>query len=143
MSEERDWREAKPKWAIEAAAAEMKQWQITAALAWPREANPEPMPFRWVDYDRCIGEPVAGTYWSTNHGVERVDIRKKDETDKTWKSWMFRSGRRDWTASITRGPLYATERDAALALLWAKCEESARKLHSVNEILRTASEAMQ
>ncbi|QDP60515.1 MAG: hypothetical protein Unbinned338contig1000_8 [Prokaryotic dsDNA virus sp.] len=140
MTEERDWREAKPKWAIEAAAAEMKQWQITAALAWPREAKPDPLPFMWVDYDRCIGEPVAGTYWSCTSHVRKVSIRERDESEKGWKSWRFKEGNYDWNERIIRGALYRTEREAALAQLWAKCEDAAKTLHSANEILRTASD---
>jgi hypothetical protein len=134
MSEERDWRKAKPKWVVDAAEAEMRQWQLTAALSWPTELKPEPMPFRWGDYDRLTGDPVAGEYWQING--HKVAIRSRQESDRGWKRWYFRTGGGNWTDNVTRGALYASERDAWLATLWRKCEDCAEQLAHIRAMLR-------
>ncbi|KQI67016.1 hypothetical protein AN189_17475 [Loktanella sp. 3ANDIMAR09] len=139
----RDWRDAKPKWAIDAAKSELEQWQITAALSWPQEAKPEPVPFQWGDYDNLHGEPVEGVYWTATHGVRRVEIREKNETDVGWKKWRFKIGDGQWSSSVTRGPLYPTQRDAFLALVWAECENAAKRLHTFKGMLRVATEVTQ
>lgn len=42
---DRNWREAKiPQWAKDAIKAEMKTDALRAALSWPTEAKPEPLP---------------------------------------------------------------------------------------------------
>lgn len=136
MSQKRDWRELNaPKWAKDAVEQELHQWKLSAALSWPTEAKPEPMPFRWGGYDRCIGDPVAGEYWTTSsRGVTPVEIRERNDGDKTWNPWLFRAGRNvEWSARVVRGPLYATEHDARLALLWNECEEAAKRLMKLRE----------
>jgi hypothetical protein len=137
----RDWREAKPKWAIDAAQAEMKRWEVTAALSWPQEARPEPLPFQWGEYDTVHGTPEPGTYWNTGRYASRVEIREKVKGDVTWKRWLFREGvREEWTTSVVRGPLYATEREACLAALWNACEAAAPALAAARAKLLTASD---
>jgi hypothetical protein len=50
MTDTRDWRDAKlPQWARDAVQTEIDQWRLTAALSWPTEAKPEPLPFRWME----------------------------------------------------------------------------------------------
>tara|TARA_R110000787_G_scaffold42047_1_gene103358 strand:+ start:23 stop:457 length:435 start_codon:yes stop_codon:yes gene_type:complete len=144
VTENRDWREAKPKWAIDAATAEIAQWQITAALAWPQEARPEPLPFGWGGYDQPYGTPEPGTYWNNGRYASRVEIREKVKGDVTWKRWLFREGgREEWTTSVVRGPLYATEREACLAALWNSCEAAAKLLAYARAKLLTASDCVE
>lgn len=125
---ERDWKEAKPKWVVEAAIAEIDAMRIRLALRWPDEARPMPVPFRWGDYDRLYGEVVPGEYFSAHYG--RVEIRKKNPDETGWKDWRFKSSSwgNKWTDSVIRGPLYLTEHEAKLARLWAACDEAAKKL---------------
>ena len=142
---EKDWRAAKiPKWVVEAVEAEMHQWRLTAALAWPTEAKPEPAPFWWGGYDRLTGTVVPGEYWQGSRDafsggrVHRITIRERGEydTDDAYRrAWRFKVYDGDWTASVPRGSLYASEHDAWLALLWEQCEESAKHLMAIRSRL--------
>lgn len=143
MQETRDWREAKlPQWARDAMQTEIDQWRMTAALAWPTQAKPEPLPFRWGEYDRLTGVPRSGTFWSVGlHSVDHFDLcRTQDLQDadrdyiggETWKPWVFRTstgGR--WHTSVVRGPLFDNEADAKLYRRWLMCEDFARQLMKV------------
>jgi hypothetical protein len=143
MTNIRDWRDAKlPQWACDAVQAEIDQWRLTAALAWPTEAKPEPLPFRWSDYDRLTGEPVPGQYWTGHLGrVERfwlarqVDLTEEEKTNfggRKRSTWAFKTsegGR--WHTLVQRGPLFASEREAKLYRRWLMCEDFARQLMKV------------
>lgn len=128
--ETRDWRDASgPKWAKDAAQAEIDAFRLTAALSWPTEARPEPLPFRWGEYDRLSGDPVAGDYWAAGRTVQQVSIAPQDgKTGSRWRRWIFSYDGSGWTTSVQRGPLFATERDARLWVLWNECEAAARRL---------------
>ncbi len=128
---DRHWKEAKiPAWASTAISAEIDAWKLTAALSWPREAKPEPLPFRWGDYDRLFGTPVAGEYWAViGSRMVHFYLRPANELlHKTWKTWAFSDDGEKWTDYVVRGPLFATERDARLFLHWKACEDSAKLL---------------
>ena len=57
---ERNWRDAKiPQWVKDSIATEMAQWELTAALSWPTEPKPQPLPFHWGGYDRLHGEALS------------------------------------------------------------------------------------
>jgi hypothetical protein len=128
-SEKRDWRDAKiPQWVKDSIADDLHEWKLTAALAWPKEAKPAPVPFSWGDYDRPIGSPVAGIYWSANGKARKVEIREKTAEDTGCKPWRFNEDGRGWSSNVVHGPLFSSERDATLYLLWSACEECARKL---------------
>lgn len=139
MSDERNWREAKiPQWAKDSIAAELTQYQMTAALAWPTEPKPEPLPFRWGDYDREYGTPIAGTYWNAvwsigSGRVSKVHLDRNEGKVQRWKYWLFSSDGENWSTSAVRGPMFANEHDARLWLLWEACEEFARKLMKLRE----------
>jgi hypothetical protein len=140
MTDAKSWRNAKlPKWMQDSIEADIGAWQLTAALAWPTETRPEPLPFRWGEYDRLMGEPYPGTFWSAHatriqkFDLERVkNLSGADQTyigGETWKTWAFRTsegGR--WHTTIQRGPLFAMERDARLYILWRECENAAEHL---------------
>ena len=140
MTDARDWRDAKlPQWVKDAAQAEIDQWRLTSALAWPTEAKPEPLPFHWGDYDRLTGVPVPGQYWvATSRGVDTFMLATASELQpedrlylggEMWKKWVFKTsegGR--WHTSVQRGPLFASERDARLYRRWLMCEDFARQL---------------
>lgn len=130
MMEDRNWRDAKlPQWVKDSIAAELRANQLTAALSWPTEAKPEPLPFRWGDYDRLIGEPRDGMFWSVAHGVEPVHIKaNRGQHGQTWKDWAFSDDGEQWHTTVRRGPLFETERDARLYHLWSECEAAAKKL---------------
>ncbi len=127
---ERNWREAKPKWVVDAAETEMSAMRRRLALRWPDESRPTPMEFWWGEYDRLTGEPVAGEYFyhSFDGHVYRLLIR---QAAAGWKRWEF-SGKGDhWHTSVTRGPLYAAEREAKIAALWAACDRAAGELEKL------------
>ena len=128
---ERDWKEAKPKWVVEAAQAEIATMTCRLALRWPDEARPTPLPFHWGDYDQLHGDAYEGTYYfvSGRSHVGSVEVRRKTPDDAGWKEWRFReNGRGDFTVSVVRGPLYETEREANLARLWEACDRAAENL---------------
>lgn len=140
MQETRDWRDAKmPQWARDAVQAEIDQWRLTAALAWPTQAKPEPLPFQWGEYDRLTGDPRPGTFWAVSESridkfdlARAADLSAEDKTylgGQTWKTWAFRTsegGR--WHTSVQRGPLFDNVADAKLYRRWLLCEKFAREL---------------
>ena len=128
--EARNWRDAKtPQWVKDSIAAEIKAWELTAALSWPTEPKPAPLPFRWGDYDILHGEPVPGTYWSVSSTYAQcAHIRSKQNGDEGWKEWRFSRDGEKWSVQVARGPLFATEREALLWVLWEICEAAADNL---------------
>jgi len=126
MTEQRDWRNARiPQWVMDAVNAESKALHLTAALAWPQEARPRPVPFRWGEYDSLKGEPSEGLFWGADGAVH---IRKKPDGHS---SWQFSSDGKRWSDCKVRGPLFRTERDARLNKLWDYCKECARTLAEI------------
>lgn len=134
---EKHWSDAKlPKWVVESIEKEMKAQRLTSALSWPTEAKPEPLPFRWGDYEMCYGDPVPGTYYGVEgrFSVRKVSIRTKQSDDAGWKTWRFDIGS-GFSSSVFRGPLFETEKDAKLYALWMKCEECAAEILYLRERL--------
>lgn len=134
---DKDWRTANaPKWAIEAAEAEIERLKLAAALSWPREPKPDPVSFSWGDYDHIQGDPQPGIYWTNLFGTRAIEIALTDKSViNSYKKWMFREVGKDWTAYVTRGPLYRSERDARLAKLWEECEDAANRLKTFKDEL--------
>lgn len=143
---ERNWRDAKlPAWIKASIAEDMENMALKAALSWPTEAKPTPLPFQWGDYDRLIGEPTPGCYWAIGVGnhVMRFDLAfsrdlpdSETENFSRWKHWAFKSAENGkWSSSVIRGPLFASERDARLYKLWLLCEQAAKTLKSAREKL--------
>jgi len=130
MGEAKTWRDAKlPQWVKDSIEADREALALSAALAWPNEPSPEPMPFQWGDYDRMTGTPVVGEYWRVYGGApERCIIR---ETNVHWKKWEFSSSGENWTTHVPRGPLFQTKRDAWLYALWNECNAAAIKLMKI------------
>ena len=128
QDDNRDWRDSNaPKWVKEAVQKELDAWRLTSALSWPTEPRPSPVPFCWGDYDRLVGEPIPGTYWTAR--AERFEMKKQDgKTGEIWKSWIFKTSGGRWHTLKQRGPLFDNERDARLWMLWDECENSAKKL---------------
>ena len=130
---EKNWRDAKiPKWVSESVESELRDYRVTASLAWPMEARPTPLPFCWGGYDRLTGEPQEGVYWGVSAGlsVNRVEIKRNH--DKTnYKKWLFKESDRisaEFSTSVYRGRFFATEREARLFVLWVYCERYAKSL---------------
>jgi hypothetical protein len=142
MSDERRWQDAKiPQWVKDAVQADIDQWRLTAALAWPTEAKPAPLPFRWGEYDSLTGTPAPGRYWCVPvwSRIEVFDLERIenviDETHtriarrEAYKGWAFRTNdKTPWHSSVTRGPLFASEADAKLYRRWLMCEDFAKQL---------------
>jgi hypothetical protein len=133
----RNWRDAKiPAWVRDDIEAEMRADKLRLALSWPHEPKPEPLPFRWGEYDRRTGEPVPGRYWiALEHRVEEfelaqlADLSEEERSGlRAWQGWVFRHDGRRWTTQAVRGALFATARDAHLYRLWLKCEAAAADL---------------
>lgn len=142
----RNWRDAKlPSWVKESIAEDMQQMALKAALAWPTEAKPEPLPFQWGDYDLTTGNPIPGSYWVVSIGkhVEAFDLAisadlQDDDKSKLIKrnKWAFRSKEiGKWSSCVIRGPLFASEHEARLYRLWLLCEEAAKTLKKARENL--------
>lgn len=129
---EKNWREAKPKWVVEAAEAEMKQMSRRLALRWPDEARPPPVEFGWGGYDFLTGKPTPGKYFSASHKGESFPVYIKERPDERtfFKKWLFSRNGDKWTESVVRGPLYVDEKDAALAGLWEACDKAAADLEA-------------
>jgi len=138
--ETKNWRDAKlPQWVRDSIAADMKASELRAALSWPTKTKPEPLPFQWVDYGLLRGVAREGAFWSAffasgNGYVLEVHIKKNDGTIGThYREWAFSSDGEKWNTNVQRGPLFETERDASLWLLWAACEECAVKLADLRQ----------
>lgn len=138
MTQTQDWRSAKmPKWVKDAIEAELKSTALHAALTWPTEPQPEPLPFQWGYYDRLVGEPREGIFW--DQSAEEVHIKANDGTaGQIWKAWMFSTDGERWSTSVRHGPLFATKRDALLYILWRRCHANAAELHKIRESIRKA-----
>ena len=136
----KDWRDAKmPNWAGIAVQAEIDQWRLTAALAWPMQAKPEPLPFWWGNYDVLEGTPYPGTFWAAGRcRIEKfylarvADLSVEDKNKfgvVSWKTWAFRShDSARWTTNACHGPLFDNEADAKLYRRWLMCEDFAQQL---------------
>lgn len=123
---DKNWREAKPKWVVDAAEAEMASMKRMLALRWPTETRPVAMSFRWGDYDQLKGQPIPGVYWHVNGNsfISMVEIIP----DSGWRKWKFRYGAGDPSTNVPRGPLFNLEREARLYALWNLCERAAVSL---------------
>jgi len=134
MTETRNWREAKPKWVVEAAEAEMAAMETKLALRWPEEPRPVPVPFSWGGYDGVGGDPVEGEYfnfaeahYSAPPFVRSIRIKKDAYR------WIFTIN--GGASGVVRGPLYATRKEAALAALWNECDKAAIALKKTWQLL--------
>jgi len=126
----RTWRDAKlPQWVKDSIDAETIASRKTAALSWPTEAKPTPVPFHWAEYDLLHGVPVEGVYWSASGNC--VHIRRKFSDEDGWKEWRFSGDGVRWHAYIVKGPLFSSGREALLYLLWKKCDLFASELAAI------------
>lgn len=134
---DKHWTDAKiPNWVTESINEDLQSYQITAALSWPTETNPEPAPFMWGEYDCLYGEPSPGVYWSVQSDrIQETQIREAQTG--TWKKWEFKTSH-DWTTSVPRGKLYHSERDAFLAALWIACADAAQNLAKLRALIAEA-----
>jgi hypothetical protein len=138
MTDTRNWRDAKiPQWVKDQIYAEV----AIGALTWPTEAEPEPLPFSWGAYDSMKGEGHApGHYWGLDfqNFACPVFIRHREESDtgNRWDKWRFSSDGVRWNSSVIRGPLYATEREANLAILWRECRKAAKTLYEIRQRIK-------
>lgn len=136
-NETRNWHEAKPKWVVDAAEAEMAAMKRKLALRWPDEARPKRVDFSWGGYDTLRGEPIEGTYWVFANGfASRLEIRKKRDDEPGYKNWMFKINNGSWTNNVTRGKLFNTEREARVEALWEACDDFALKLETLWSALK-------
>jgi len=136
----KDWRTSSPKWAVEAASAEMAAMKRTLALRWPTEAKPVAK-FGFGGYDKEWGTVQLGTFYNVNgRGVEKIIIREKTETEHGWKKLRFSPDGREWTDSVYRGHYFETEKEACLFNLWERCEQFARELEQYWERLENSSD---
>ena len=126
MTNDRDWRKAKiPQWVKDAVTDESNALRLTAALTWPQEARPTPVPFHWGGYDALSGEPYEGLFWNSDGAVH---IRKSLPEQRAYSRWQFSSDGKRWADTKRRGPLFLTERDAKLNNLWDACTRCAGQL---------------
>ena len=135
MTEERTWRDAKiPQWVKDSIEAETLAQRLHAALSWPTEAKPTPLPFGWASYDRQYGDPVSGIYWDDR--ASELHIKENDGSGGIgWQKWLFSRDGNRWSTSICRGPLFTSQRDAYLHMLWVECERSANVLMNIRDNL--------
>ena len=121
-----EWMQRLSQKARDAAERDMQSLRERAALSWPTEADPKPVPFRWGEYDRLTGVVEPGTYWDSN--AEIIHIRRKNDGDPMWKGWLFSRDGEGWTSIVRRGPLYRCRRDALIAQRWRMCRDFAFRL---------------
>jgi hypothetical protein len=123
MSEQKkNWRDAKlPQWVKDSIERDMKASEIRAALSWPTEAKPTPLPFYWGAYDQLHGTAVPGTYYTPGTSL-RVNV--------TGEGYNARShhGEKPNPHSQVRGPLFKTLYEARLYSLWEECDNCAKKI---------------
>lgn len=130
MSANRDWKEAKPKWVVDAARAEMASMRRTLSLRWPPEAKPTAS-FGFGEYDREWGTVEFGTFWVSDHArVTKVAIREKLADEAGYKRIRFSEDDRRFSDCVARGHYFRTEKAARLHALWNRCEEKARELEA-------------
>lgn len=123
MTEERDWKAAKPKWVVDAAMAEMATLKRRAALRWPEEKEPTPS-FTIVGYDRVIGDVTEGIYYIGGFGrVERCEVKPNPSDTGRYRAWLFNG-----SPTPARGRFFTTRHDAVLYVLWQKCDDFAKEL---------------
>ena len=144
MTDQRNWRDAKvPQWVKDSIAADLAAYKLTAALSWPTEARPAPLPFQWGPYDMLSGTMQDGVFWSPNvHGL-RFEIRKRENInpDDLGRNVMphdkvlFRTEFGKFDRTPMRGPLFATRREAQLYQLWTLCDECAKTLMQVRNAM--------
>lgn len=134
MADAPEWMQRLSQKARAAAELDMQALRERAALAWPTEADPEPVPFRWIEYDRLTGDPVPGVYWDWIG--EPVHIRKSVEADKTWKAWQFSHDGETWHTTVRRGRLYRSRREALVARRWVICRGFAADLARMDDAIR-------
>ena len=136
MTEERTWRDAKiPQWVKDSIESEALAHRRRAALSWPTDAKPKHIPFWWGGYDQQHGDPVAGIYWDSR--ANEVRIKENDGTiGARWKKWAFSRDGSRWVTDIPRGPLFGSQRDAYLHMLWVECEKYADALMQIKEKLQ-------
>ncbi len=146
-----DWRGANiPQWARKAAQEEIDQWRLRAALAWPTEEKPHPLPFWWDDLDVITGRatlngsPYAGTFWAVHKralSMQRFsltlveNLNQKDRADLGEvgeRNWSFRIGTsHKWDIIPVTGQLFEWQAEARLYLRWLMCDNFARQLMMV------------
>ena len=129
-----DWMQRLSQKARDAAERDMQSLRERAALSWPTEAVPAPVPFYWGDYDRLTGVAEPGAYWDLN--AEIIHIRRKNDGDPTRTDWLFSRDEEGWTSMVWRGPLYRCRRDALIARRWRMCRDFAFKLAVLDEDIR-------
>lgn len=125
---DRNWKEAKPKWVVEDALAEMAIMRELLALRWPTEAEPKGL-FGFGEYDCEWGTVELGEFWVSNGvSVERTFIREKLEAETGWKKIRFSQNGDRFHDSVSRGHYFRSRKDAALRTLWHQCRRHAREL---------------
>jgi len=135
---DKNWKEAKPKWVVEAAIAEMAAMRLTLALRWPQEAEPSGI-FGFGDYDRPWGEVRVGTFWISNgHTISNIEIRKRREDEPGYAKYLFSDDGRKFSNSVPRGHVFELKKDAALHCLWRKCRDHARALETAWDLYEAA-----
>lgn len=153
IPKDRNWREASPRWAIEAALAEVDELRLRGALQWPTVAKPAPA-FRFAEYDKLHGGiPQERIYYVANgrSDIDIVQFRQPTNDERISlskrKVHYRRHGSPDGIGghllmvytgrlmldTIIRGAYFTTRADALLYQLWLTCEEAAKELRKAHE----------
>lgn len=142
VNDVRTWRDSKmPEWARDSVRQEL----IQAALSWPLEPKPKPLPFGFGSHDSMVGSVQPGVYWQNSIGfVSKFAVRLRVKGDMGFSRLVFNRNPDNplskWSNDVVRGPWFRTEKDACLFVLWEKCEDASRLLFSLKETVRTASD---
>lgn len=138
MSNERNWREAKPKWVVDAAEAELNDILHDVALSWPKDAKPVPV-FVFGEYDMKKGGKIEeGVYY-----IAAFDYVLKAEFTFASEKGSYRfeghtlqiDGNK--TDIVHRGEYFRTEREAWLSILWRQCNKKAGELREFHDKVRS------
>lgn len=125
---DRDWKDAKPKWVVDAAKAEMAEKNLTLSLRWPNEAEKDGL-FGFKEYDNKWGDIQFGEFWvSSGYKTIKVFLREKIESDSGWKQFRTSYDGVKWTETVERGHYFKNEKDARLKTLWYHCRKASQEL---------------
>jgi hypothetical protein len=107
----------------------VERLETELGLCWPREAEPV----------RTVRPAGVDNYNGAPREVEGYDFNVHTcHVDRMWSTQTshgrFYDGKRTSGTQGTRS-LFATEREAAVAMRWAICREMAAKLHRVDEFI--------
>ena len=115
--------------------AEFEQIATEAALRWPTEAEPQPVTLEHIKAHLVQVTPRDQSIHKNKLVYQGwVMNAYSGVVEHAWSDGLYH-GRGNWTgdsSSQSMGQLYATKREAIIAMRWAMCREMAKRLRAVD-----------